>query len=285
VVALFFCCSWPPLRARAQETPSRRLSQAEAISEADKAAALAATREGNRLLDAGRAEEALAKFQRAHRLVGGEKLHYNLGQALRAIPGREVEAFIEFDTFLARVPSASADLVESAAAERGALAARLGFVAVETKPDEASINLDGRAVGKTPLVQPVVVQPGRYAIRIEKAGYAPVDDVVIVRAGQRVLRSFALTPEAPVAIEPAAPAAPRLVMEDLPDDDHAVVKRAAASQDQSRPGLLGRWWFWAALGVVAAGVAGVAGAIVLDSGGGTVKFTCPQGVDHCAALP
>jgi len=66
-----------PDKARAEKT------------DAIKDAAQAATREGNKLLDDGHAEEALAKFQEAHRLVGGYKLQYNFGQAYQVMPGHE----------------------------------------------------------------------------------------------------------------------------------------------------------------------------------------------------
>src|SRR6185369_5022938 len=132
--------------SRVAAAPRSSQIPADAISEADKTAALVATREGNKLLDAGKPEEALAKFQKAHRLVGGDKLRFNLGQALRAIPGREVEAFTEFDTFLAHVPSAPPDLLDEAARERRALGAQLGFITVDA-PDGASVSVDGRAVG------------------------------------------------------------------------------------------------------------------------------------------
>lgn len=278
-LVIFSFFSWSSLSVDAAPPP-RRLAQAESVSEADKAAALAATREGNRLLDAGKAEEALAKFQKAHQLVGGDKLHYNLGQALRAIPGREVEAFIEFDTFLERVPNAPLKLVESAAAERATLGALLGFITVETTPDEASVSVCGRAVGKTPLGQPVVVQPGRCVVRIEKPGYVTVEDAVVVGAGQRIPRSFVLVAQAPLIPLPAASAA----MEDS-DRGSTLVKTAAArdadGQPESHSGLLSRWWFWTIVGVVAAGAA----AAVYLTRGTTTKFTCPSGVDHCESLP
>jgi hypothetical protein len=264
-----------PASARSAAAPGASQVQApDAISAADKAAALAATREGNRLLDAGKAEEALERFRQAHRLVGGDKLRYNLGQALRAIPGREVEAFTEFDTFLARVPSAPADLVEEAATERRALGARLGFITIDA-PEAALVSVDGQPAGRTPLPQAIVVRPGSHVVHLEKRGFRPVDDGVTVRAGERLPRSFKLT-RIQVVMETAGATG-------VAGGGGGVMGvRSSASIADKPSGLLGRWWFWAAVGAVAAAAVG---AVVLASDGGKTKFECPTGVGMCRELP
>jgi hypothetical protein len=256
--------------ARARPAAAAPRNPPDALSGADKAAALAATREGNRLLDAGKPEEALAKFREAHRLVGGDKLRFNMGQALRAIPGREVEAFTEFDTFLARVPSAPANLVEEAATERRTLGATLGFITVDA-PAEATVIVDGQAAGKAPLPQAIVVRPGAHRLRIEKTGFRPVADDVTVGAGQRVPRAFTLDP-IPVAVRPEGAG-----------DEAAIDLRAPPAGDAAAasPGLLGRWWFWTAAGVV---VAAALGAVWLARGE-TTHYECPAGVTECRTLP
>jgi len=241
------------------------------ITGADKAAALAATRAGNRLLDAGKPEEALAKFREAHRLVGGDKLRFNLGQALRAIPGREVEAFTEFDTFLARVPSPPANLVEEAASERRAMGATLGFITVDA-PAEATVIVDGQSAGKAPLPQAIVVRPGAHRLRIEKQGFRAVADDVTVGAGERVPRAFTLDP-IPIAAPPVRAGAEAAI--DLRG-------QPAGDADADSPGLLGRWWFWAAAG---AAVAAAAATVWLARGSTTTHFECPPGGLQCRTLP
>jgi hypothetical protein len=280
--ALVVVCSLTSLRAAADDHARRTVRGVPVISEADKATALAETREGNRLLDAGRPEEALARFQRAHDLVGGDKLHYNMGQALRAIRGREVDAFNEFDTFLQRVPTASSDLVEAAAGERASLAALLGFVSIDSAPPEAEVSVDGRSVGRTPLPRAIALQPGRHALHVEKVGFRAADGTVTVAAGERQPRSFVLLRLDPELAPPPPP--PDLV--DAPiaaAPDAAVRKHDDAPAPERRRSLTRRWWFWAGLAAVAA--AGVAAAVVVSGGGGDVRFACPSGAEKCASLP
>jgi hypothetical protein len=281
-----------PARARAADPappPSAPPPAAAPVGDVEKNAALAATREGNRLLDAGKPEEALAKFQEAHRLVGGDKLRYNLGQALRAIPGREVDAYVEFDTFLARVPNPAPEIAKAATAERDLLRGRLGFIAIQSTPADASVSVDGRAAGKTPIADPIVVKPGPHAIRVEKAGHQPLEVMVTVKAGERLPATFTLVPAPPVAATAPAVAPAPPPGSSLPPaaGGTAMTLQQTAPPPGSEPatsgGVTGKWWFWAAVAVGAAAIA--TGAILLASGDGGVTYVCPAGVSRCERLP
>jgi PEGA domain/Protein kinase domain len=59
-----------------------------------------------------------------------------------------------------------------------------GSVYVDTRPRGASVVLDGRAVGRTPVSVPDVTA-GAHALRIELAGHRPVTTTVQVVAGER----------------------------------------------------------------------------------------------------
>ncbi len=59
-----------------------------------------------------------------------------------------------------------------------------GWVMVETRPAGATVSIDGRVVGVTPLRVPELA-PGRYTVRIELAGRKTVTTPVVVRAGQQ----------------------------------------------------------------------------------------------------
>jgi len=188
----------PGASPSAGETPSRQ-----PLTEADKQAALAATKEGNRLLVAGKPELALARFEEAHRLVGGDKLRFNMGQALAAIPRREVDAYEQFRAFLARVPSAAPATRAAAEVEIAKLKARIGVLSVSTEPEGAAVTIDDRLRGSTPLVEPIAVAAGKHAIRVERQGYDSVVRSVTLAPGQELSQVVSLVPVATATAEPA----------------------------------------------------------------------------------
>jgi len=68
-------------------------------SEPARAKALTMLREGNLLLERGRAAEALSNFEEAYRTFASPKLHYNLGQAHAALAGHDVETYDQMTLF------------------------------------------------------------------------------------------------------------------------------------------------------------------------------------------
>jgi hypothetical protein len=269
----------------------------------DRAAALALVREGNRLLDAGDPVGALAMFQQAHRLVGGDKLHFNFGQALAAIPGREADAYRELELFLERVPAATPDVVRAAHREQDRLRARLGFLRVETKADHVDIQIDGKPAGTSPLRRSLALAPGAHAIAASAPGFLPYKADVTLVAGREVTQVVELAPvplaapaapppaQAPPVVEAPPPAPPPSAAAALPQAAPAapvaaslVTTPAAApapAPGESEP-VFKRWWFWAAVGgAVALGAVSVA----LLSRGTDVNHVCPQVASQCGSAP
>jgi|GEM_PF-4712505 len=268
---------WPRLASAADAAEPADAAAAGSDESGARAAALAATRDGNRLLDEGKAEEALAKFQEAHRLVGGDKLRYNLGQAFRSMPGHELEAYTEFDTFLKRVPSAAPEIAQAAAVERNILRGKLASVLVTTTPPGALISVDRLPSGQTPLTEALVVRPGRRQLQLALAGYQTVEESLVLRAGQRINQNYQLKkigPAVHAALE--GPAEPAVSVQGL------ASRPATSATDEEPTPLLRRWWFWAAVG----GAAVVAlGVVALSVGGGSGGAVCPGGVNACQGVP
>jgi hypothetical protein len=88
---------------------------------------------------------------------------------------------------------------------------------------------------------------------------------------------------APPPPDPAAPAAPLSVPlsagVQAPESTEArqvdLTQTAPPPSDgQSEPSILGRWWFWTAVGAVVAG--GVTAGLLLSRGGGGDKIFCPD---------
>jgi hypothetical protein len=60
----------------------------------------------------------------------------------------------------------------------------VGALAVESRPPGASVFLDGRLVGKTPLAV-ARVGTGEHAVRLERDGYRPWSSITQISNGQR----------------------------------------------------------------------------------------------------
>ena len=67
---------------------------------------------------------------------------------------------------------------------RSAPAATMGSVMMETRPAGASVSVDGRALGLSPMLVPDL-RPGRHTVRLALAGHKTLTTTVVVRAGQR----------------------------------------------------------------------------------------------------
>ena len=82
-------------------------------------------------------------------------------------------------------PAAGAtDTPVAGAAPAPAAAQGDGALVIDSRPAGASVTLDGRSAGVTPLTIEGVA-PGRYTVRMERAGYRAVSTTVEVKAGER----------------------------------------------------------------------------------------------------
>ncbi|WP_437511467.1 PEGA domain-containing protein [Sorangium sp. So ce1099] len=99
----------------------------------------------------------------------------------------------------------------AAAAETYAKArAHVGAVIVSTNVPGAEVVVDGSVVGRTPLLDPVFLDPGPHTITVRHDGYMPKETAVEVAAGSETRRAFELERPAPSAPPPRpAPPPPR----------------------------------------------------------------------------
>lgn len=115
--------------------------------------------------------EALEAFRRAYELSRDPELLYYVG----VVEGRlflYVEARRSLRRFLAQATTASAVLRARAEGLVATIEAnRVGFLAITSQPEGASITLDGRELGETPLEEPVAVAPGAHVVMAELADH------------------------------------------------------------------------------------------------------------------
>jgi hypothetical protein len=198
-------------------------SAARAQSDDAKKKAQALQVEGVRLLQKGDNAGALAKFNDAFALVQSPKIMFNMGKAYRGL-GNDVEALRAFDTFLDEAPYAPKASRADAEREVQALRPKLSYIEVETEDSGSTVRIDGRDMGKAPLVRPVVVAPGMHEVKLEKAGMLTETRSVAPIAGQKLRVLVKLSPVPPPQSEK-----PPVVA------DSATPKRRTADNDESAP--------------------------------------------------
>jgi hypothetical protein len=105
----------------------------------------------------------------------------------RSRPSRSVEVRLA----RAATPPAPRPAPAGATATQGASAARTGSLVIESRPTGASILLNGRAVGTTPMTIDDL-EPGTYTVQLQLATYRPITTTVRVVAGARARAAASL---------------------------------------------------------------------------------------------
>ncbi len=184
-----------------------------------RAEAAAAYSRGVKLFESGQAAKAVAEFRQAYSLAPNYKVLFNLGVAASAA-GDPVEAATALDRYLREGgPAVSADRRETVERELNGLRRQLVEVSVAVEGGPARLSVDGAGVGATPLAQPLLLLPGRHAVKAERDGAEPAEQQFEGTGGTRL--SLLLAPKPKAATMPAAPG--RLSIDSRPADAFFVV--------------------------------------------------------------
>lgn len=167
--------------ASAQPKPP---ATAAAPSKADQEAAKKKLAAGKKLLDAKSWQAALAELEAAYALDPKPAALLGKARAEREL-GRRADAYASYerarDQHAKELDFAQRAEVDKALKE---LALVTGTLAVRTSEAGATVTIDGKPAGTTPLAAPVRLDEGTHAVRIEKPGFDPVEKQVAV-AGQK----------------------------------------------------------------------------------------------------
>jgi tetratricopeptide (TPR) repeat protein len=175
------------------ETPSG--DDAEVSPEDPQAAQRARERfqAGMEHFQAHRYRDAIHEFELAASLVPSADIWFNIARAWEELG--EYEPAIEYyRRYLRdrvdppdrqRVEQHIAELEERMEAERqqGQHAPTTGTLRIRANQDGATVIVDGREVGESPLSVPITTQPGEHEVMVEKEGYLPFRSQVNVQAG------------------------------------------------------------------------------------------------------
>jgi hypothetical protein len=104
--------------------------------------------------------------------------------------------------------------------------ARPARLVIDTPVDGATVEVDGKVVGKTPLT-PVAITPGKHTVRVKKPGYLEVVEVVDAHAGAtvRVAAHLLVAPaggDADLDLVPLAPPPTKAVPTPRPPEERGA---------------------------------------------------------------
>jgi hypothetical protein len=129
---------------------------------------------------------ALAAFEESYRILPKPGLLYNIAMCQKAL-FRYVDSIAAFKKYLeAMGASVKPEMklnVEQALADMRKL---VGTIVIDGAPDGASVFVDDKPVGTTPLEETLIADPGQHSIRVERDGYKPLRTEVNVASGAGV---------------------------------------------------------------------------------------------------
>jgi hypothetical protein len=219
---------------------------------------------GVALAGRGNQEGALVEFKEAYRLAPAWQVLFNLGVVHDNL-SHAVQALEAFETYLAKggaaVPRDKRTLVDQLLVK---LRKQVGEIVIRNDGEPVEIELDGVVRGTTPLKSRLYAMPGPHKVVGRREDSTSSETDVDVRAADRVVVVLAFTappPPSTAAAPPSdvpareTPAPAPIALEPKP----TVVAETPAVNEQAawpeEPTLwYQRWYVWAAVGVVAAGV-------------------------------
>jgi PEGA domain len=195
--------------------------------------------EGHAAWDRGEWATALERYQSAFSHFPAPNLHYDLGLAYDKL-GHEVEALESFQHFLSDAPGAPADARAHAQARVVELEKVVPLLEVLTDPTGATIHIDGKLVGKTPLAA-LRVAAGVHEVTAEKRGLTPITRHVTLDPGVRQALPIAMAP-LDIVLRPPSPS---------PSPSAGPSAGALPVAPARKRSILKSGWFWGGVGAVA----------------------------------
>lgn len=153
---------------------------------ADNEVAKAKFQEGMALIKEENYPAALAAFEESHKLVPKPGLLYNIGMCQKAL-FRYVESIASFKSYLAamgaNVKPEMKLTVEQALSDMQKL---VGTILIDGAPEGSEVLIDDRSVGRAPMKDGLLADPGQHSIRVERDGYKPLRTEVNVASGATI---------------------------------------------------------------------------------------------------
>ncbi|MCU0699861.1 MAG: PEGA domain-containing protein [Myxococcaceae bacterium] len=140
-------------------------------------------KKGVALFKEGDFGSALAEFKAAYQAVPGFEVLYNIGLTERRLfkYGQAVKTFARYlEEGGKKVPQDRRDSVES---ELSIIRSLTSKVTVKVDGAPAKVFVDGEVVGQTPLAEPVLLGPGKHALRATRDGEPDAEESIELASG------------------------------------------------------------------------------------------------------
>ncbi len=188
--------------ANAQPTPSDPITEA----------ARAKYQEGVKAFESGKYEDARSAFLQAYALKRVPAVLLNLGQS-EIKSGHYEDGGNHLQQFIRDHKGAKADEITAAQTGINDAKKKTGYVVVIVNAVGADLSVDGAAIGKSPLLDPYFVKPGKRVLFASFQGSSATTTVEVKKgiassATLTLAVSSAPTPTVPVATAPPVPTAP-----------------------------------------------------------------------------
>lgn len=144
------------------------------------------------------------------------------------------------------------------------LATAKGELHIKCDQPDAEVFINGQRFGKT-TGKNFKVSAGAFDLVVQKKGYTPFHDVIVVKSGEEKLVAANLAPLPGTQLEKPGPGTGSGVKKPfLPGG-----KKPGASKPVEHAKFYKSWWFWTLVGVAVAGAAGTTAYFLLRSSGPT----------------
>ncbi|WP_437534180.1 PEGA domain-containing protein [Sorangium sp. So ce726] len=199
-------------QAASAQQPATPAAASETDALTDKARQL--YEEGREAAAAGKWADAHASFLAAWAIKPHYQIASNLGVTCLKL-GRNREAAEYLTRYLREAPATKVKERQSAEASLKEALAKIASVTVQVAPQGAVVTVDGTAVGKAPLADPVFLDPGKHEVSARLDGYVAVTRPIVAVAGgiDKLVLQLERTPAAgvvaPGSVGPTAPIPPR----------------------------------------------------------------------------
>jgi hypothetical protein len=174
---------------------------------------------GVKLFDESKYSEALAEFEQAYALASHPLVLYNLATTHRAL-SQYAQAVDFYNRFL----DEGKGVVKPAQLARGQrelddVLRLIARVDVTTDPEGATVSVDGRAIGPSPLGQPLILGPGDHVVSATLDGHRDAERSFRVAAGDTLAVALTLAKKAekPVAESGTGGGGEPVIVEPMPE--------------------------------------------------------------------
>lgn len=155
----------------------------------------------NKLDDAkAQYENAVTAFTKALELGDDPSVHYDLGIANEKLGKLDVAAK-HFRTVVSTETGIKPDVMKKATAKWDDLSTQVGLLTLSITTDETTVSLAGAEIGKSPLLETLILMPGSYTFSFAADGFQPKDLEVKIEAGSESERTIELEP-IKIVVEP-----------------------------------------------------------------------------------